>query len=106
MNSIADQKIDQGLSRLYERFGVSATYTGPTGGASVECMVIQDRADRTVDFGDSRTVAQGRIFKVRAAEVSAPAKNGTFTVDGETFTILSAPVAEDGSRLVWRCTVG
>lgn len=45
------------------------------------------------------------LIEVRSSDIAAPAKGGTFIVDGSAFSIESDPESGDPERLVWRCTV-
>lgn len=89
----------------YEVFGAAATYTAPGSGIPLPCTVIAKSADRMVSFGDGRPFAEGTVIEVRAAEIAAPAKGGTFTVGASSFAVLGDPELLDDLRLVWTCRV-
>jgi hypothetical protein len=44
-------------------------------------------------------------IRVRKSELAAPVKGGTFTVDGDLYTVQSDPRADDAERLVSSMTV-
>src|SRR3954470_23918401 len=86
-------------------WGKAATYLPSGGGVAIPCMVIRDFRDREMDGLNGRPFLQRMLIEVRSSEVAAPAKGGTFIVDGSSFSIESDPESGDPERLVWRCTV-
>lgn len=97
------------LTPVFDVLGTPATYTPPGGGAPVSCRIQRARPDESIELGTGRIVEGTDMVDVRASEVAAPAKGGTFTVDGPagptTLTITAKPVTTDSERLVWRCQV-
>ena len=83
---------------------VDAVYT-PPGGDDVPCRIMLRRPDETVEFGGSKLVVGSVLIEVRASEVSAPAKGGTFTVGDTTYAISAVPRQPDPDRMIWRCEV-
>lgn len=81
---------------------VDAVYM-PPGGEGVACRIMLRRPDETVEFGGSKLVVGSVLIEVRASEVSAPAKGGTFTVGDTTYAISAVPRRPDPDRLIWRC---
>jgi hypothetical protein len=87
-------------------WGKAASYLPPGGGgAPTPCIVIRDARDRTMTGLTGRPVMQGTVIEVRRSEIAAPAKGGTFAIDGSSFSIEGDPESEDPERLVWRCVV-
>ena len=84
---------------------VDAVYT-PPGGEGVACRIMLRRPDETVEFGGSKLVVGSVVIEVRASEVSAPAKGGTFTVGDGVYAITAVPRLPDTERLIWRCEAG
>jgi hypothetical protein len=92
------------VDATFDAFGKVASYT-PTGGTAVACTVIKDSEDRFLSGFEGKPMLGGTVIEVRATEVAAPAKAGTFLVDAVTYTIADDPQTADPERLVWRCTV-
>lgn len=86
-------------------WGKAATYVPPGGGAPIPCTVIRDLRDREMSGLNGRPFLQRMLIEVRSSEVPAPAKGGTFIVNGSSYSIESDPESDDPERLVWRCTV-
>ena len=86
-------------------WGKGATYLPPGGGVSIPCTVIRDLRDREMNGLNGRPFLQRMLIEVRSSDIAAPAKGGTFIVDGSSFSIESDPESGDPERLVWRCTV-
>ena len=86
-------------------WGKAATYVPPGGGAPIHCTVIRDLRDREMSGLNGRPFLQRMLIEVRSSEVPAPAKGGTFIVNGSSYSIESDPESDDPERLVWRCTV-
>lgn len=86
-------------------WGKAASYVPPGGGAPVPCTVIRDIRDRAMSGLKGRPVMQGVVIEVRKSEIAAPARSGTFIIDGSSFLIESDPRSDDSERLVWICTV-
>ncbi len=82
--------------------GGAATYK-PPGGVAVPVTVVFESGDNITGIGNLEVIQAGTIIDLRASELT-PARNGRFTVDGDTYRIQSEPVARDGQRLVWRCS--
>jgi hypothetical protein len=89
----------------FAAWGKGATYLSPGGGISIPCTVIRDLRDREMNGLTGRPFLQRMLIEVRSSEVAAPAKGGTFIVDGSSFSIEGDPESGDPERLVWRCTV-
>lgn len=77
------------------------TYTPPGGGAAVPCTVILDRREAGARPEDGRPPTGQVTIEVRKSEVANPAAGGTFAVGAEVFTVMSRPIAQDASGLVW-----
>lgn len=88
-----------------DEFGQAASYTPPGGGGATACTVLIDAADREVDMAQGRGLLEARVLDVRAAEIAAPAKGGTFTVGAQTLTVIEHPQARDPDRLIWTMRV-
>jgi hypothetical protein len=88
-----------------DEFGLAATYTPPGGGAAIPCIVLRDAQDRQASGTLGRPIMRGTMISVRKAEIAAPAKGGTFVVDGESLVIQGDPETDDADRLIWVCTV-
>jgi hypothetical protein len=86
-------------------WGKAATYVPPGGGAPIPCTVIRDVRDRAMSGLKGRPVMEGVVIEVRRSEIAAPARGGTFIIDGSSFSIESDPESDDPERLVWNCTV-
>jgi hypothetical protein len=82
---------------------VDAVYQPPASGDGIACRIMLRRPDETVEFGGSKLVAGSVIIEVRAAEVSAPAKGGTFAVGDTAYSVSAVPRVSDPDRLIWRC---
>lgn len=82
---------------------IDAVYQPPAGGDGVTCRIMLRRPDETVEFGGSKLVAGSVIIEVRAAELSAPAKGGTFAVGDTVYSVSAVPRQPDPDRLIWRC---
>jgi hypothetical protein len=102
MTAIAD-----GVDALFsdENVATDATYTPPGGGVAVECRVIVDNADRLVQFGQGRGLAEGRVIKVRSSEIVSVVRGGLFAVGTEDLKIVDDPQLLDPERLIWTCRV-
>jgi hypothetical protein len=86
-------------------WGRAATYVPPGGGVPILCTVIRNLRDREMTGLNGRPLMQGAVIEVRRSEVAAPAKGGTFTIDGSSVSLASDPESNDPDRLVWTCTV-
>ncbi len=99
----------EAVDAAFEDLGTPATYTPPGGGAAVACMIQRARPDEAIELGTGRIVEATDMVDVRASEVAAPAKGGTFTVEEAggptTLTITAKPMTTDSERLIWRCPV-
>jgi len=97
----------EAVDACFAAFGVAATYTPPGGGSPIPCTVIRDGRDRQPTGTFGRPVIKGTIVEVRASEIAALAKDGTFVFldTSEVVAILSDPESTDAERLVWDCTV-
>lgn len=80
----------------------NAIYT-PPGGEPVACRIMLSRPDETVEFGGSKLVVGSVIIEVRASEVAAPVRGGSFSIGDEIYTICAAPKQPDPECLIWRC---
>ena len=84
----------------FERLGADGQY-----GATTCKLLFESDDDAGVDLLEvSRPVGRMTVVLVRDSEVT-PAEGGTFTVNGETHTIVGKPTFKDTARLVWRCRV-
>jgi hypothetical protein len=95
---IASEAVDA----AFEEFGSAAVYTPPSGPAVDGITIIRGRPDAEASLGDSRVRVDSVVIEVRASEAS-PARDGTFAIDEETFTVIAAPKRNDPERLIWRC---
>jgi hypothetical protein len=86
-------------------WGKAATYLPPNGAAAIPCTVIKDLRDRELNGLNGRPFLQRMLIEVRSSDIAAPAKGGTFIVEGSSFSIESDPESGEPERLVWRCTV-
>lgn len=84
---------------------VDAVYT-PPGGKGVACRIMPRRPDETAEFGGSKPVVGSVVIEVRASEVAAPARGGTFTVGEMAYTVGAVRRQPDPDRLIWRCEAG
>lgn len=82
---------------------VDAVYQPPSSGDGIACRIMLRRPDETLEFGGSKLVAGSVIIEVRATELSAPARGGTFAVGGIVCTVTAVPRQPDPDRLIWRC---
>ena len=71
-------------------------------GSGVAVRVTVRRPDQIVGFGDSRAILPTVLIDVRRSEVAEPAGGDTVEFDGDTFEIITPPIA-DSLRLVWVC---
>lgn len=90
------------LEDVYATFGTPARYISPDL-VTTACMVVIGGADEVVTLGNVQIVAGQTIIEVRASELTAPKKGGTFIADSREFRIVAAPKNEDPDRLVWTC---
>ncbi|CUW39678.1 conserved protein of unknown function [Magnetospirillum sp. XM-1] len=81
-------------------FALSAVYRVGGTGAGVAIAVLPARADRSVSLFGQDSVTDAAVFKVRVAEVQAPAEGDTITVDGTLYTVQGVPKRDD-SRAIW-----
>jgi hypothetical protein len=88
-----------------DEFGVAAVYSPPGGGSSTPCTLLMGTQDRSAAGGFGRPMLQGIEASVRAAELPAPAKGGTFVVDGASLTVLGDPRTDDADRKIWTLTL-
>src|SRR5689334_2338538 len=93
----------EAVDACYAVFGIAAIYTPPGGGSPVDCVIIKDAQDRRVAGGLGRAMMKGVIMKVRSAEITQPARGGTFAIieTSESFEVLSDPETpeDDPERL-------
>jgi hypothetical protein len=88
-----------------DEFGVAAVYSPPGGGTGMPCTLLMGTQDRAIGATLGRPIAKGIEACVRAAELPAPAKGGTFVVDGQTLTIQGDPRTDDAERRIWTFTL-
>lgn len=90
-------------------FAETARYAPPAGGAGTDCRVIVDRGQgrRRFDAGKRDVKASERHLWVRAAEVAAVQRGGTFTLvdefgnpTGEVYRVADMP-ALDQTGALW-----
>ena len=81
---------------------VDAVYTPPDGDG-IACRIMLRRPDETAEFGGAKLVVGSVVIEVRASEISAAAKGGTFTVGDVAYTVSAVPRQPDPDRLIWRC---
>lgn len=102
---IAREAVDAAFAGL----GTAATYVPPGGGAPAACLILRRRPDEAIALGTGRLVETTDMVDVRASDVAAPARGGTFLVPGPdgaaTLVVTSTPMTRDSERLVWRCPV-
>jgi hypothetical protein len=84
-----------------DEFGVAAVYSPLGGGSSTPCTLLMGTQDRTVAASLGRSILQSIEASVRKAELAAPARGGTFVVDGKTLTIQGDPRTDDAERRIW-----
>ena len=92
------------LAPAFSVFGEAATYTPPTGPA-VSCRVVREGGGVPLKLGPITIYLAALTFEVRAAELTAPAVAGTFTVGGTAYTVTGTPYhpEDDAHGLVWCC---
>lgn len=80
---------------------VAASYLAPGDGAeAVAVKVVPDGGDALFRLGVADLPGLSAAFRVRAAELTAPAPGGVLTVGGVAWTVIAPPVA-DSRGLVW-----
>jgi hypothetical protein len=77
-----------------------ATYTPVGGGDPVVLRVIRAAPDDTTDFGGARLRSATSTFRVRVADVAAPAVGDLIEIGTESFLVQGKPM-RDNLRLVW-----
>jgi hypothetical protein len=82
-------------------FGKAATYTPPGGGAGIACVVLLDGHDHHAEPGQAQPIAGQVTITVRADQVAAPAKGGTFLIGATTYRVLDRPRSVDVDRTIW-----
>lgn len=101
----ATERAQRVIDSVFAHDGKAATYT-PLSGPAVACTVLLDSEDQQIEGLAGRPMLRGNILEVRKAEIAAPAKGGTFTIDAVVYKILDDPRhVEDPERLVWTMTV-
>jgi hypothetical protein len=93
------------VNAVFTARGTVATYSPPSSGAPIACVVIYDAGDREATGTFGRPFMRTGTIRVRKSELAAPVKGGTFTVGGDVYTVQSDPRADDVERLVWAMTV-
>lgn len=84
---------------------LDAVYTPPGGGAGVACRAIFDERDRDAEFGVAGAVQASPCAQVRAAELAAPAEDGTLTIAfaaGPRAFKIKGAVYADSQRALWK----
>jgi hypothetical protein len=79
-----------------------ATWRAGGAGAGLTVRVATRRPDQVGSFGDSRALLPTMLVDVRRSEIPEPASGDTVEIEGDTFEIIAAPVA-DSLGLVWTC---
>lgn len=88
-----------------EEFGVSATYTPPDEEDGVACSVLVNFGDAELAGSRGKPLKQGYLLSVSSAEIAAPAKDGVFSIDGQSYFVISDPESADVQRAIWTMTV-
>lgn len=92
------------IDAAFEELGIpDCSYAPPAGPAATGVIAMLMRPDDEASPGDSRVVVGTVRIDVRAADVAASAKGGTFTIGGASYRVIAAPRLYDAARLVWRC---
>ncbi|MGD9545037.1 MAG: hypothetical protein AB7F41_14635 [Methylocystis sp.] len=100
--SVFSDAFSSALEDVYATFGTSARYVSPDF-VTTACVIVIGGADDVASLGNVQIVAGQTIVEVRASELAAPKKGGTFRADNREFKIVAAPKNEDPDRLVWTC---
>ncbi|PPD10279.1 MAG: hypothetical protein CTY36_00360 [Methylocystis sp.] len=102
MASPFDASAARTLQSVFARFGTPARYLSPDL-VTTDCRIVVNRADDVASLGNVPIVAGQMIVEVRASEIAAPSRGGTFIADNREFKIVGAPRRDDPSGLVWTC---
>lgn len=102
MPSPFDVSAARTLQGVFARFGTPARYLAPDL-VTTDCRIVVNSADDVASLGNVPIVAGRLIVEVRAAEIAAPSKGGTFIADNREFKIVGAPRRDDPAGLVWTC---
>lgn len=100
--TVFSEAFSSALEDVYATFGTPARYISPDL-VTTACVIVIAGADDAASLGNVQIVAGQTIVEVRASEIAAPRKGGTFRADIHEFKIVAAPKNEDPDRLVWTC---
>jgi len=77
-----------------------AVYLPHSGGAGSDVRVILKQPDEIASFGEAKIATETLVFLVRVAEIQDPEEDDMFLIEGKSYIVPGAPVA-DAMRLVW-----
>ena len=93
---------ERAVARLFARLGVPGTYR-LADGREIATWFIVKQADVVESFGDTRLALATHRFDVMLREVPSPREGERFTLTGQTYQVVGAPLA-DRDRLIWTLT--
>ncbi len=97
---------DGAADDLMDLYGRAASYKGPSGAevTGIKVRVIEkDPAHAQTGDDQVKSFSRHAELKVLQSAVSAPVKDGRFTVDSVLWTVISIPIARNGQ---WVMDVG
>lgn len=94
--SLFDASAERADARLWARFGVPVIYTPPIGDP-VACTGIRVKADEIRPDGSGMLTLRERGLHVhlRAAEVEAPVRGGTLTLEGLDYPVQDVALIDE-----------
>lgn len=99
----------EAIDMAFEMNGLRAGYLPPGGVEAVPCLVTRDVRDISADQADGRPLTGQQTLEVRASEVPAPVRGGTFTLSPEDgsriYTVMNRPLPSDPGGFVWKMWV-